>query len=142
MNTIIIVMIALFTSVTAPLILAIITARQHRVDREADWKRQDRLAAQAAEAATLQLEHNSKSDAKLDKIHTLVDGAMTAAMRSELAAVRRELYVLRELAVMHRESGQEPAREEAEIKATEAKVKELAETLRLREQAFRRSEGR
>ena len=52
--------VAVFSSVTAPLILAHRTERMHREDRLADYKRQDDVAAQAAEAAALLLEQNRR----------------------------------------------------------------------------------
>ena len=70
-------LLAIFGSVTAPVILMNRTAAMHREDRDADWARQDKLAAEA--------------NGKLDTIHKLVDGAFTAAMRAELGATRREL---------------------------------------------------
>jgi hypothetical protein len=69
--------------------------KMHREDRDAEWARQDAVAA--------------KTNGKLTAIHSLVDGGMTAAMRSEADAMERELAVLGELAELRRATGQEPS---------------------------------
>jgi hypothetical protein len=108
----------LFASVTAPLVLALVTGRQHRRDKEQDYARQDAVAAQAAEAARLLLESNEKAaegvsetNQKLDVIHTLVNSNMTAAMESELGALTRELAMMREVIGLKEAAGRKPTPE-------------------------------
>jgi hypothetical protein len=130
-------------------------ADQHREDRDAEWKRQDDVAAraaqtakaiadqqqqvaeQAAKAAELLLDNNERVAAtqkiqteKLDVIHTLVNSTLTHAMQSEYEAVQRELAVMRELMELKRAAGQEPsAAVLASIDAAETKVNELSGAL-------------
>lgn len=112
--------LAIFASITAPMILAWRTQVMAREDREADWARQDKVAAEAraaAENVAAQLlsaeEHASaaeeKTHEKLDVIHVLVNSNMDAAMQGELDAVRRELAMTREVAALTRAAGREPA---------------------------------
>jgi uncharacterized membrane protein len=120
-------LLAIFASITAPVILMNRTAAMHREDRIADWARQDELAARTSE--------------KLDAIHGLVDGAMTAAMRAELEATRRELVMMREVVALNLAAGREPTVEAlAAIEATETKVHVLASQLADREAAVQAAE--
>jgi hypothetical protein len=126
-------------------------ARQHREDRDAEWRRQDevalraqkaaedlaasqkRIADQAAEAATLLLANNERvaanqleTSGKLETIHELVNSTLTHAMQSEFEAVGRELSVMREILELRRSGGQEPTQAAlAAIAATETKLAEL-----------------
>jgi methanogenic corrinoid protein MtbC1 len=123
--------VAVFTSVTAPLILAWRTEKMHTEDRAADWARQDAAAAAAA----------AVTNGKLDVIHTLVNSNMTAAMQAELDAIRRELAMMREVVALNLAAGREPTMETlAAIEATEAKITELSSHLAEREAAARRAE--
>jgi hypothetical protein len=161
------VLVAVFVSITAPLILQNRMERQHREDREADWKRQDAVAAKAAkaaedlaasqkviaekaaEAAELLLENNERvastqqeTNGKLDVIHTLVNSSMTAAMQSESDAVQRELAVMKEIMELKKAAGHEPGPATlAAIKATEAKLHELEAALADRRSAQKKAEG-
>lgn len=159
------VILALFSSITAPLILAHRTEKMHREDREAEYARQDELAraAQAAVQAagqaasdahtfaketatkvTAQLDAAGETAARasedtntrLDIIHALVNSGLTSVMKSELAAVERELELLHEVAELHRANGREPTSETLlSIQVTEKKAAELAQTIRDREAA-------
>jgi len=141
----------LAVGILAPAWLLSRTERIHHEDREADWARQDQVAAKAekaaadlaksqkmiadkaAEAAELLLANNERvartqqeTNGKLDVIHTLVNSNMTAAMQSEFDAVARELAMMREVAALKQAAGQEPSPETlAAISATEAKLHEL-----------------
>ena len=120
----------------------------HREDREAEWARQDELAAraaraqhdlseQAAEAARMLMDTNGK----LDVIHTLVNSNMTAAMQSEYAAVVRELAVMREIMELKKANGLEPSTAVlTAIAATEIKLNELRAALEDRAEAQKRVE--
>jgi hypothetical protein len=97
-------LVAVFTSVTAPLILAHRTEKMHREDREADWARQDRAArlllekqdeqaAAAAKAATdLAASQKEVADQAAQAASLLVDAQAETIRRSdqvaELAAER------------------------------------------------------
>jgi hypothetical protein len=159
------VILALFSSITAPLILAHRTEKMHREDREAEYARQDEIAraASAAVAAagqaatdahTFAAETASKvsdqlnaagaeaarvaesTNSRLDIIHALVNSGLTSVMKSELAAVERELELLREVTELHRANGREPSAETlASIKATEKKIDELTQVIRDRDAA-------
>jgi hypothetical protein len=50
-SLILVIVLAIFSSITAPLMLAHRTERMHTKDREADWLRQDAVAEKAAKAA-------------------------------------------------------------------------------------------
>lgn len=142
--------LAVFASITAPLYLAHRTERLHREDREADYARQDALAAEARlaadEASRALLAANEhvaaaadRTNEKLDIIHTLVNSNMTAAMQSELEAIQREMALMHEVVALNRAAGREPAREAlAAIEATQAKITELTIALKEREEAARR----
>lgn len=129
--------LAVFASVTAPLILLHRSEKMHREDRLADYKRQDEIAAraaaaqkavadQAAEAAGLLLQSNGK----LDVIHALVNSNMTAVMQAELDATRRELALMLENGRLNAAAGHRQTAEAlAAIEATTAKVTELASSM-------------
>jgi len=160
-SIVLVLVVAIFSSITAPLIISARTEKRHRDDRQADWDRQDAVAAaakqtatdlaasqkrnadQAAEAATLLLAANERvahtaqvTNGKLDVIHQLVNSSMTAAMQSELDATVRELAMMREVMELKRAAGTEPAPETlAAIDATQAKIGELAASLQDRANA-------
>jgi uncharacterized membrane protein len=141
--------LAIFASVTAPLILMNRTAAMHREDRLADWARQDAVAAEAKAAAAkvaaqLQVVDQrvaEKADAtndKLDVIHTLVNSNMTAAMQAELDAIRREIVMMREVVALNLAAGRQPTVEAlAAIEATQVKITTLEAQLADREIAAR-----
>ena len=130
------VVVAVFASITAPLILAVFTARMHRQDREADWARQDILAGRAAELA-------KETNGKLDVIHTLVNSQLTAAMQSELDAIVREVAMMLEVIALKKAAGFEPTKDAlAALDAAQAKVADLTAKLEDRARAQdRASEG-
>lgn len=100
LNTVLIIAVAIFSSVTAPLIMVMITERQRRKEKLQDWQREDRVAEEAAKAAKLLAKNTAqasrsaeraevgaaRSEAKLDQIHTLVNSNLTAALNAELNA--------------------------------------------------------
>lgn len=127
------VILALFSSVTAPLILAHRTEKMHREDREAEYARQDEIARATATKAALATQ---ATNSRLDIIHALVNSGLTSVMKSELAAVQRELELLCEVAELHRADGREPTPEMmASIQATEKKVADLTRTIADRDAA-------
>ena len=154
-SVVVVVLVAIFSSITAPLIISAQAEKRHREDRQADWDRQDKVAAaakqtaddlavsqkriadQAAEAASLLLAANERvahtaqvTNGKLDIIHQLVNSNMTAAMQAELDATVRELAMMREVIELKRAAGKEPTVEAlAAETATMAKIGELTSTL-------------
>jgi hypothetical protein len=104
--------VAIFTSITAPLILSHRTERMHRQDLLTEYKRQDEVAAAAkaaaaamlaqqqlaAEAARLRDETShallSRIDVQAERIHTLVNSDMTAARQEELDQAEATIVVL------------------------------------------------
>jgi len=124
----------------------------HREDREAEWARQDELAAraakaqkdlseQAAKAARMLRDTADETHSKLDVINTLVNGNMTAAMHSEYDAVARELAVMREIMELKKANGLEPSTAVLmAIAATETKLNELRAALEDRAEAQKKVE--
>jgi hypothetical protein len=109
---IVVAVLAVFSSVTAPLILAHRTERMHREDLLEEYERQDEVAAQAraanatmlaqqqlaAEAARLREETSHdllrRINAQADRIHTLVNSDMTAVRQEELDQAEAMVMVL------------------------------------------------
>ncbi len=138
-------------TVASPLILSYMSNRQRRAEKLEDWAREDRVAAQAAEAARLLLAANervartaadtnarvartaARTDAKLDAIHTLVNGGLTAAIQAEYNATVRQLALMREVVELRRVAGRTPSEPSPEavaaIEATAARVDELRTAL-------------
>lgn len=121
MNVTILVAVAIFSSITAPLILSLMQGRQRRKDKEEDWERQDRLAKAAHETAILaanSLADSSKeiaavareqfeiTDNKLDVIHQLVNSNLTAAMEGEMEALVGQRALMVEMLDLKATSGQ------------------------------------
>jgi hypothetical protein len=93
------IVVALMAAVSTPAGLWL-TSRTRSREKAEDWARQDLVAARAeaaaakvAEVATTLAESDAAAAVKLDEIqrvgvatHTLVDGNLTKAMQSELAA--------------------------------------------------------
>jgi hypothetical protein len=133
-----VIVVALIVSVFSPILVSVLTNHQHARERKMDWARQDAVAAQAAEAASLLLAENKRVAAtaantnnKLDTIHILVNSNMTKAMQAELDATRRDLASLREVARLNEEAGR-PRSEEAHgvIEETALRIAKLDAELR------------
>lgn len=130
-------MLAVTTAFTAPLYLARRIDRQHREDRDADWARQDMVAAQAAEAAELLLQNQravanstAETNSQLHVIHTLVNSNMTAAMQAEVDATNREEVMMREVMALNTAAGREITPVAlAALSKTQAKIAELEAAL-------------
>jgi hypothetical protein len=151
--------VAIFSSITAPMILAHRTERMHREDQLADYQRQDEVAKRAketalamavqqdviiqqqkdaAEAARMRAEQAKRTaavtakstDDKLDIIHRLVNSTLSAALAAELDALVGSLAMMKEVADLKKAAGHEPAGESAiAIQSTEAKIAEIRATL-------------
>jgi hypothetical protein len=166
------VILAIFSSITAPLILAHRTEKMHREDREAEYARQDEMAraahaavqaagraatdartfaSETATKVTAQLDAaeataaraTESTNSRLDIIHALVNSGLTSVMKEELAALERELGLLHEVCELHRANGREPTPEMlATIKVTEQKVAELTQVIADREAAEQASKDK
>lgn len=149
------VSLAIFASISAPLLLLYLTARQRRVEKAEDYRRQDEVArvaeeraakatlaatevaTQAREAARLLLDVNDRVaktakgvDAKLDVIHTLVNSNLTAALQAEYDALATSHALMGELIALRRENGTEPTDAFlAALAETSARMVELGEIL-------------
>lgn len=99
---------AVVVSLLSPVVLAIVTGRQRRAEKQLDWAREDVVAEKAAEVAKVlgakldstketTIKAVSGTNKKLDTIHTLVNSNMTAAMQSELDALVAQLALMREV---------------------------------------------
>jgi hypothetical protein len=123
----------IMTGVVGPWVVSRSTRKATSEAKIEDWKRQDEVAARAAEAARLLLAANERvaetaavTNGKLDVIHTLVNSNMTAAMQSEFDATTRELAMMREVIRLNKVAGTEPSVDAlAAVTATEAKIAEL-----------------
>ena len=151
--------VAIFSSVTAPLILAHRTERMHREDQLTDYQRQDLMAREAkkatiamaaqqdmiirqqrdaTEAARVRDEAARRlaaatarsTDDKLDVIHKLVNSTLSAALAAELDALVTSLAMMGEVANLKKAAGQGPSGEsDVAIRSTEAKIAEIRATL-------------
>jgi hypothetical protein len=100
------------------------------------FRRQDQVAAQAAQAAEL-LEANNQivaaaardTHGQLREIHTLVNSNMTAAMQNELNAVKERIVTVLENIDLKEAAGRDATQERALITAMELQVRELQATL-------------
>lgn len=127
------VVVALIVGVVGPAVMALIMNYARRKEKEQDYKREDAVAARAEEVKRLLLVTNERvaasavrTDIKLDVIHGLVDGGMTAALMSERNAVVMQLAMMKELIGIRLASGTEPSPEAlAAIDHTEVKIAEL-----------------
>lgn len=143
----------------APVLLIRANGRERRKDQIQTWKRDDKVAEQAAEAARLLLaaqresiartdevaEHVAASQsateakleanaAKLEVIHKLVNSTLTAALLASLDASRGELVAVLKMADLQRAHGSGPSEDElASILALRRKVGELSAEMQERE---------
>lgn len=139
-QTVLIALIVFTGSVIGPLLLALLTGRQRRKEKEQDYKRQDevarrveKVAKKAATAAgrvstvaTTLVASNSETNKKLDVIHTLVNSNMTKAMQGELDANIVTLASLKELIELKKAAGKEPTKEAlSAIETVEKNIHEL-----------------
>ena len=133
-----IALIVAVASTTSPLLLAYLSNRNARLIKQEDYARQDKVAAQAAEAAHLLLAANERvavttevTNSKLDVIHTLVNSNMTTAMQAEFDATVRELAMMREVIALKQTAGHAPGIDTlAAVKSTEDKITELRTALK------------
>jgi hypothetical protein len=112
-------MASLMGTVLAPIVLMWLTSRERRREKLEDYARQDKVAAQAAEAAELLLAANVKvaataaatvanTNQKLDEIHVAVNSNLTKATQGELEAKEQSLILMVELMELKTAAGTLP----------------------------------
>lgn len=130
MDTIWVALIVASSTTISPLLLAALTGRQRRRDREVDYARQDAVAKKAAEAVQAMLNAATDTNEKLDVIHVLVNSTLTAAMRSELEAISQVLTTLQENIALSRAAGKEPDEQRMiQVKTVSDRIVELRAVL-------------
>lgn len=118
------------------------TRKEQREIKLLDLKRQDDVAARAAEVARALVENSGVTNTKLDVIHTLVNSNLTAAKESELSAIQRELVMMNEVISIKRATGHEPSVEAlSAIKVTEARIADLKQELVERAEATAKADA-
>jgi hypothetical protein len=112
---------------------SVVTWLLARMDRREDWRRQDKVAADARDAkaavetvrTTLAAATRTTND-KLDVIHVLVNSTLTAAKQAEYDATASSLVLMREVVRLNRAAGEGPNEDAlAAIEQTEAKLGKL-----------------
>jgi hypothetical protein len=123
-------------AITVPLILSARLERIRHSDFLADARRQDHVSERLKITNDQAASTAQTVNEKLDVIHVLVNSNMSAAMKSELDAVVRQLALMREVVELRRSAGQEPGDAAlVAIRDTEAKVSELRAAISDREKA-------
>ncbi len=106
------IIVAIIVAIIAPAVMALLTGRQLRQGKEADWKRQDAVADQAAVAAELLLERQDAVAHKADLV--AVQAAEAAKLLLERQdAVADQAAVAAELLVVANERVAKSAEEQA-----------------------------
>jgi hypothetical protein len=152
--------VAIFTSITAPLILSHRTERMHREDQLADYQRQDQVAREAKAAADALLAQQvaateaarerdvesalmlGRINAQADRIHTLVNSDMTAARQEELDQAESTIVILERVISTARAKGIQPGAEDLEaLEAARTRRDRLEQILADRLHQLRESEA-
>jgi hypothetical protein len=113
------VIVALIVAVIAPAVLSVLTNRHRRQERAEDYRRQDAVAAQAADAARLLLESNRRvaiqaaeasdiTQGQLRQIHTLVNNNLDEVLRAQLVALQRVAELTEEVTAIKGEANIPP----------------------------------
>jgi hypothetical protein len=152
-----IALIVAVPSLIGPWIVTRAAGRERRKDMRAEWRRQDAVAAQAAEAAALLLaaqrdaivrtdavaarlaETDRVTNDKLDAIHVLVNQKLTDATAAALAATAALLAALEESVAYQVELGRAPTASSLE-RIEEARRDVAALRATLAERAARQAE--
>jgi hypothetical protein len=138
-----VVIVALIVAVGA-IIQIHVNGQQRSRDKQEDWERQDivanrltarqdAIAAQAREAASLLVANNrvvaetaAQTQGQLTVIHDLVNSTMTEAKQSELVALRGQLVLMGRVMALNEEQGITPTDEDrAALDAIDARVAEV-----------------
>jgi len=147
LDGILIAAIVAFAGIIGPAFLAWVNGNQRRAEKLEDYRREDEVAAKAAEqgklivasvvANTAEIASNSiTTNGKLDVIHTLVNSNMTQAMQAELDATIAQLVLMREVIDMKKASGVVPSEDTVSaISIIEKRIAELTVQLQERSSA-------
>ena len=112
--------------VISPIILAVLTNKQRRREKQEDYVRQDLVASRVEQNNREMREDQKKSNYKLDQIHDLVNSQFTAALQAELAARSHSLELMKSF--LRTSDPQDPQQSEfslEEIRSSEKKIEEL-----------------
>ena len=149
--------------VGGPIFLSWLQGRQRKAEKEQDYARQDKLAAEvksSADAVAIKVEDAAKllivsqnqaskaaeevkntlersttsTNVKLDVIHRLSNSALTSAFKNELAGLSREVIILYEMADLKKAQGiQANGRTEDAIAVANIRIEELKVVIKTRE---------
>lgn len=130
-------MASMMGTVLAPVVLMWLTSRERRREKLEDYARQDKVAAQAAEAAQLLLQQNGKvaaaavtTNTKLDEIHAAVNSNLTRAVQGELEAKEQALILMVEIMELKAATGTIATKDVLEmIKVAQERIAELKQAL-------------
>jgi Mg2+ and Co2+ transporter CorA len=119
-------LIALVASVLSPLLLAWQLNVSAIEDRDANWAREDAVAARLLASNERVARGTRITGEKLDVIHDLVNSNLESALRGERDANAATLAMMRELVALKRANGHEPSIETlAAIETLENRIAEL-----------------
>ena len=119
-------LMAMIASVASPFLVAWQLNVNAIEDRNANWAREDEVAARLLAANERVARSTEITDGKLDVIHELVNSSMTAAIKGERNANIATTSVMREVIALKQTQGQEPSEETlAALAAIEARIAEL-----------------
>ncbi len=135
------VWVALIVSVIAPIIVGLITSWNNRVDKRAQWEREDAVAAKSIATTKVLLAANERvavttkdTNNKVDVIHSLVNSNMTATLQAEYESTKRELGLLLHVVELNKKLKHEPNKDIViEIDRAKMRVAELYTILELRQ---------
>lgn len=117
------IVVAIVIAVVAPILLAMITGRQRRLEKREDWRRQDEVAERLLQAT-------NATNGKLNTIKTLVDGKLTAVMRNELQARRLSVAMMEKVIQMNEAQGISATKADLTfIENTKIEIEQLGSTI-------------
>lgn len=94
MSAVLVAALVAIASTVSPLLLAVVTGHQRRMEKEQDWRRQDDIRRRDKAD---RLADKAEINGQLKEIHVLVNSNMTAQLKSEYDGTLRELVLMREL---------------------------------------------
>jgi D-arabinose 1-dehydrogenase-like Zn-dependent alcohol dehydrogenase len=122
-NPVLVGALVAIASTVSPLVLAVITGRQRRLEKQQDWARQDQVRQRDRAE---QQEDTRRLEGKVDVIHELVNSDKTAALQSELVALRGQVVLMKRVMALN-EAAQlvTTSDEHAALTAVEARAAEI-----------------